>query len=135
MSAVFVDSNVFLRFFTRDDEPQAKKADELFRKAATGEIQLVTGPPVLFELAWTLRAAYRLSQEEILDILSAVVAHPGLRLTDAHVVPGAIALARQSGIDFADAYIAVAAQFAGTQAVATFNQKDFSHLGSTLHRW
>jgi predicted nucleic acid-binding protein len=135
MSTVFVDSNVFLRFFTRDDESQAKKADELFRKAAGGKIQLVTGPPVLFDLAWKLRRAYHLDREEVLDVLSAVAAHAGLWLSDAPLVLEAISLARRTGAEFADAYISVAARYVGTQAVATFNQKDFSRLGSTLHRW
>ena len=59
MSAVFVDANVFLRFFTRDDQGHHEKATTLLRRAAAGEIALVAGPPVLFEIAWVLRAAYR----------------------------------------------------------------------------
>lgn len=55
---VFVDSNVFLRFFTVDDAGQHERAAQLFEKAAAGKVKLVTGPPVRFEIAWTLRSAY-----------------------------------------------------------------------------
>jgi predicted nucleic acid-binding protein len=57
---IFVDANVFLRFFTRDDESQQKRSEGLFRSAAAGEAALITGPPVLFEVAWTLRSVYDL---------------------------------------------------------------------------
>jgi predicted nucleic acid-binding protein len=69
MKRVFVDANVFLRFFTVDREGHHELAVRLFDRATAGEILLVTGPPVLFEVAWTLRSAYGLSREQVLDVL------------------------------------------------------------------
>ena len=69
MKTVFVDSNVFLRFFTADDAGQHEKAARLFRQAASGKTALIAGPPVLFEVAWTLRAAYRLPRESAIPLL------------------------------------------------------------------
>jgi predicted nucleic acid-binding protein len=57
VSAVFVDAKVFLRFFTQDDQGHHARATMLLRRAAAGEIALVAGPPVLFEIAWVLRTA------------------------------------------------------------------------------
>jgi predicted nucleic acid-binding protein len=133
MKMVFVDANVFLRFFTVDDRGQHEQAAELFRLAAAGKIALVTGPPVLFEIAWTLRSAYRQTNEKVLDVVAAIAALPGLQLTDMHVVEGALALARASGQEFADAYIAAASRQAGAHEVATFNRKHFDQLGVTIH--
>ncbi len=135
MKSLFVDANVFLRFFTTDDKGQHKRAAALFRKAASGEVVLVTGPPVLFEIAWTLGSAYKQSHERILDALSAIVALPGLRLTDAGLVEEALALARKSGQAFADAYIVAGAQDAGTDEIATFNRRHFEKLDAPLHRF
>ena len=132
MKTVFVDANVFLRFFTVDDRGQHDQAEELFRRAASGRIALVTGPPVLFEIAWTLRSAYRQTNAKVLDALSAIAALPGLRLTDGRIVQDALALAKASGQEFADAYIASASLEAGADAVATFNRKHFDQLGVTL---
>jgi predicted nucleic acid-binding protein len=132
MKTVFVDANVFLRFFTVDDRGQHDQAEELFRRAASGRIALVTGPPVLFEIAWTLRSAYRQTNAKVLDALSAIAALPGLRLTDGRIVQDALALAKASGQEFADAYIATASLEAGADAVATFNRKHFDQLGVTL---
>jgi predicted nucleic acid-binding protein len=128
----FVDANVFLRFLTVDDQSQHHKAVSLIEAARRGECRLVTGPPVLFELAWTLRAAYKMPQARVLEILRAVFATPGITLTDAPLVADALTLASATGSEFADAYVAASSRSAGCSGVATFNRKDFARLGVEL---
>lgn len=130
MKRVFVDANVFLRFFTEDDAGQHARAVKLFRAAAEGRVALMVGPPVLFEVAWTLRAAYARTSVQVLDVLEAILSLPGLSLTDALVCAKALRLARDSGVEFPDAYIAALAEMCGADAVATFNLADFKKLGS-----
>ena len=129
MNTWFVDTNVFLRFLTFDDRGQHQKAVRLFESALAGECRLVTGPPVLFELAWTLRAGYKMPRATVLEILSAVFATPGLILTDSPLVAEALSLAAETSSDFADAYIAAVSRAADCMGVATFNQRDFAKLG------
>jgi predicted nucleic acid-binding protein len=132
MTAWFVDTNVFLRFLTLDDEGHHARAARLLASAARGERRLVTGPPVLFELAWTLRAAYKVPRARVLEILKAVFATPGLTLTDSPLVAEALTLASTTDSEFADAYIAAASRTAECAGVATFNRKDFAKLGVEL---
>lgn len=129
MTSWFIDTNIFLRFLTVDDEGQHEKSVRLFESARRGECRLVAGPPVLFELAWTLRAAYKTPKDRVLEILSAVFATPGMTLTDAPLVADALTLASATGAEFADAYVAVSSRTAGCTGVATFNRKDFARLG------
>jgi len=129
MKAWFVDTNVFLRFLTVDDRGQHQKAVRLFESAMAGECRLVTGPPVLFELVWTLRAGYKTPRATVLEILSAVFATPGLALTDTPLVAESLSLAAATDSDFADAYLAVSSRAAGCSGIATFNQRDFAKLG------
>lgn len=132
MTAWFVDANVFLRFLTVDDEGQHQKAVRMFEAARAGECRLVTGPPVLFELAWTLRAAYKTPRARVIEFLSAVFAMPGMTLTDAPLVADALTMASAADSEFADAYIAASARAAGCAGVATFDRKDFAKLGIEL---
>jgi len=125
MSTWFVDANVFLRFFTVDDQGQHERAARLFSKALKGQLRLVCGPPVLFELSWTLRAAYKVSREKVQEVLSAILSMPGLAMTDTHLVETALTLADIAGVEFPDAYIAAGALAAECDGVATFNRKDF----------
>jgi predicted nucleic acid-binding protein len=135
MRRVFVDSNVFLRFFEGDDPEQLERADRLFGEAARGEVALVTGPPVLFEVAWTLRTTYELTKEATLDVLVRVLGLPGLELTDRALVEESIRRAVVSGQDFADAYIAASIGPAGCESVATFNRRHFDKLGAPVHEF
>ena len=132
MTAWLADSNLFLRFLTVDDRGQHPRAVRFFEKASRGECRIVCAPPVLFELAWTLRAAYKTPRADVLRILSAVYAMPGITLTDAPLVARALTLADETNSEFADAYIAAAAGAAGCAGVATFNRKDFERLGVEL---
>jgi predicted nucleic acid-binding protein len=135
MNAIFVDANVFLRFFTVDEAGQHRRAAELFRKAASGRVVLMTGPPVLFEIAWTLRSAYNQPREQVLEVLGSILTLPCLSMVDASLVEEAIDLARRSGQEFADAYIVACANKAGAAEIATFNIKHFERLGTKLYRF
>jgi len=133
MKTVFVDANVFLRFLTVDDAGQHERSVALFRKAARGDVTLVTGPPVLFEIAWTLRSAYKLPREKVWDVLERIASLRGLRLTDGRLVEEAIALGKARGAEFADAYICAAGTQTGADEIATFNRKDFKRLDLALY--
>jgi len=132
MTDWFVDSNIFLRFLTVDDRGQHPKAARFLEKVARGECRAVCGPPVLFELAWTLRAAYKTPRAEVLRILSAIYAMPGIVLVDAPLVAAALTLAGEADSEFADAYIAASAKAAGCAGVATFNARDLARFGLRL---
>jgi predicted nucleic acid-binding protein len=135
MKTLLLDSNVFVRFFTKDDAEQTEKAAAILQSAADGKVRLLCGPPVLFEVAWTLRSAYRIPPDRVLAALQALFGLPGLEFTDAPVVGEALTASSLTGVEFADAYIAASARAAGCDAVATFNTKDFAKLGLPLAKF
>jgi predicted nucleic acid-binding protein len=129
MTSWFVDANIFLRFLTVDNQGQHEKAVGLLEKAARGQVRIVCGPPVLFELAWTLRVTYKTPGAKVVEILSAIYSMPGITLTDEPLVASALTLAAETGVEFADAYIAASARASACSGVATFNRRDFVRLG------
>jgi len=131
---VLVDANVFLRYFMLDDQRQAAKAEALFQDARDGKVELLCGPPVLFELAWTLRRPFGLSRREVLEAIKNLLALPGLQRTDAALVRRAVELGEAHAMEFADAYIAASA-LAQKAQLATFNERDFKDSGAALRRW
>jgi predicted nucleic acid-binding protein len=131
---VFVDANVFLRFLVEDDLQQARQAEALFNAAKAGKTELYCGPPVLFEVAWTLRGSYGQSRLQVLDVLRSLLAFPGLKMLDKDLVTKALDLAQAHGMEFADAYIAATALGAGIK-LTTFNLKDFKACGVQLRPW
>ena len=126
----FVDTNVFLRLaVVANDDKQMKQAKRLFEHAQAGNVTLVTGPPVLFEVAWVICRLYKRTNSEIMDFLEAITSYPNLRVLDKDYVIAAIDTARSTNSAFVDSYIAISARNIKTDNVATFNRKHFSKLG------
>ncbi|AEF81716.1 PIN domain-containing protein [Leadbettera azotonutricia] len=132
MKQYFVDSNVFLRYFNKDEPKHSAAAADLFKKAKDGKVCLFCGPPVFFEIAWVLRSFYKQANNDILDTLESILSIQGLKIFDIEYVSAAIALAREKNRGFADSYIAVTA-LNKNMGIATFNGKHFSAFGTELY--
>ena len=132
MQNVLVDTNVFMRLFDLSDQVQTTRSRNLFKKAAAGDITLVVSPPVLFELAWVLRSASKLPNEEVLDVLQAIIAWQGVKISDCDYAQSAITLAREKNQGFADAYLCITAQKQDLK-MATFSKEHFSQLVAELY--
>ena len=130
----FVDANVFIRLFAEiDNKSQAGQAEQLLVMAQHGEVDLVTGPPVFFEIAWVLGQRYKVENDKVLDILEAILSYPNLRVLDKEQVIAAIDIARATNSVFADSYIAISAGNVKADNIATFNTKHFAKLGVHLY--
>jgi predicted nucleic-acid-binding protein len=125
---------VFVRFaVVADDDSQLIQARRLFALAKAGKLDLVTGPPVFFEVAWVLGRLYKRTNEEILHFLEAILSFPNLKVLDKELVIEAISLGRERSEAFADCYIAVSVRRSGADNIATFNRKHFARLGTELY--
>lgn len=133
MKKVFVDSNLFIRYLVNDYPELADKVDRLLDKAEKGEISLVTGPPVFFELAWTLKSFYKKPREYIYECLLSILGIQGLEVIDSEILEQALETYRTKNIDFGDAYISASIAVIGVDRIATFNRKHFQNLGLTFY--
>jgi uncharacterized protein len=130
---VFVDTNLFIRYLINDIPSQIDKVEDLFDLAEKGEVKLITGPPVFFEMAWTLKSFYNMSKKRIYECLSSILGLPGLEVTDLDILEEALELFYHTSSDFSDVYIAVSSKKIGAEAVATFNAKHFKNLDVKLY--
>ncbi len=112
---IAVDTNVLIRFLTRDDPGQADTAEALF---AQQDILLLTS--VLVETEWVLSGSYRWSRETINVALAALVRLEGIKIAAAAGIDWALAR-HAAGADLADMLHLVAAT--GTDAFATFDRR------------
>ena len=124
---VFVDSNIFLRYLLKDDEKQFAQAEAWIERARHGELTLVVGPPVFFEIAWTLRCC-KFKKEDIITALASLLATPNLIVYDREIAMEAVEMARKTGVDFPDCYIVASARHGGVDYLVTFNRDHFIDL-------
>ena len=133
MKKIFIDTNIFLRYLINNVPVQIDKVERLFDLAEKGEVTLITGPPVFFEIAWTLKSFYNVNREGIYESISAIIGLPGLEIIDLEILEEALELYKQTSADFSDVYIAVQSKKAGAESIATFNTKHFKNLNVEIY--
>ena len=115
-----VDTNVLIRYLVQDGGPQARAAErfiDTLTRDEPGFVSLVA----LAEVAWVLKSVYRLPKDEILPIIDGMLATEELRLQQPDQVRQAVASARNSSADFADALIGSLAAAADCEYTVTFD--------------
>lgn len=103
---LFVDTNVFLRFLLNDHKTQSPAANKLFKEAGKGKIALITSSLIVTEMVFTLDSFYKLSKQEIIEKIHAIMFFEGLEITEKNILIQAIAFYEKKSIDFIDAYSA-----------------------------
>jgi len=125
---IFVDTNVFLRFFVADVEDLYEKAKDLFEKAEKGEIKLVTSEMVIAEIIWVLDSYYGFLKEEVKDVIKSLLHTKGLKVMNANLIEEAIERYKDDNMEFIDAYNGCLMKKRGYKRVATFDKRHFKRL-------
>lgn len=125
---VFVDTNLFLRFLTRDVPAQATEVRHLFERAARGEIALICNAMVIAEIVWTLTSFYKLARIDIAEKVLAILNTPGLEVESARLLSQAVTDFAERNVDFIDAYNAAWSAVNGVDVIGTFDRKHYQRL-------
>jgi predicted nucleic-acid-binding protein len=116
-----VDTNVLVRYVTRDEPRQAAEAERLLRRC-TAEDPAFVNDMVLCEVAWVLAAAYRYGRGAIADVIEAVLRTPSLRVVDPQRCWSALARFREGRADYADCLTGFVNRSYGCRTTATFDR-------------
>ena len=124
-----IDTNVLVRYLTRDDQSQYEKARRLIdREVAKGEPVLVS-LLVLLETEWVLRSRYELAKADIVAAFSALLDTADLTFEDEPSVENAVYSWKDSAADFADCLIEARNRRLGCRATATFDGRALKLAG------
>jgi predicted nucleic-acid-binding protein len=114
-----LDSNVLVRFLTRDDEQQFAAASRLLGQAVDHSLRVSL--IVLVELNWVLRRVYKRPKLDVLRTLDDLMDARQLVIEERARVIQAIVLARATEADFSDALIALGHEEAGCDRTVTLD--------------
>jgi predicted nucleic-acid-binding protein len=109
-----LDTNVIVRFLTRDEPEEAARAKALIERGPT-----FVAKTVMLETEWVLRSAYQFGPSAIRASLTAFLGLPGVTVEDEPAVTRALAWYAE-GLDFADALYVASSDEA--EAFATFDR-------------
>ena len=133
MDTTFVDTNIFLRYLTRDNPRKYEKCREMFKKAVKGEIAITTSGMVIAELVWTLLSYYKVPKAEVIEKVSVIVGTKNLSIPEKHMVADALVLYARKNIDFIDAYNAVFMRYHGLREIFSYDE-DFELMEDIQRR-
>ncbi len=115
-----LDTNVLVRYLTKDDEAQWRQATQLIQSSEQCFITNI----VLCEMVWVLRGEpYQYKKDEILKTLETMLQSPTFEFENRSAVYQALQRAKQGRADFSDYLIGAVALQAGSCETATFDRK------------
>ncbi|WP_319420531.1 PIN domain-containing protein [Pleurocapsa sp. FMAR1] len=115
-----LDTNVLVRYLTRDDEAQWKQAVKIINNAESCFISDI----VLCEMVWVLRGrSYKYLQPKILSVIELLLQSSKLEFTNRTVIYQALRLNKLGQADFADYLIGAINYNHECTITVTFDQK------------
>ena len=118
-----IDTNILIRFLVGDDELQAKKVYNIFKKAELNKKELFVPLLVILELIWVLESVYEVTRTEILDSISELLLMPILKFEHQSALQKFTSSGQGSKYDLSDLLIAHSAKKQGCESVITFDKK------------
>ena len=116
--SALVDTNVLVRHLTGDPPSQARRATAFLRASH----ELVLPDLILAELVYVLESFYERPRGEVAVAARALLAFPSVNVVDRDLLLRALEHYESSHLDFADAYLAAAAELWKVDRVASFDR-------------
>ncbi len=125
----FLDTNILLRYLTRDDETKARASFELLLRVERGEEVVVTSDLVIAETVFNLQSPrqYGFSRDRIRQLIEPIIALRGLRLPQKSLYSRVFDLYCNNRIGFADAYNAALMERQGLTEIYSYDT-DFDRI-------
>lgn len=127
MPVRFLDTNILLRYLTRDDPARAAAALALLIRVEEGQERVITSPLVIFETVFTLQKRYHVSKQDIRQALTDLISMRGLQIPNKALRIEALNLFATQNLPFVDAYNAVYMRSRGLNEIYSWDG-DFDRI-------
>ena len=129
MAARFLDANIFLRYFTRDDPDKAQRCYALFQGVQSGEEHVTTAESVIAEVVYVLSSPrlYAVPRTEIRALLLSILTLRGMRLPNRRLYVRALDVYAEHDIDFEDALTVAHVERKRLDAILSYD-RDFDQV-------
>ncbi len=129
-----LDTNVLIRFLTRDDREQAEASRKFIQRASDEKTVLFINHMVLCELTWVLKVTYNYSRESIAEVIEGILFTRQFEFEDKDLAMEGLKAYRTAKAGFADCLIGVRNRAAGCESTVTFDHATGSLDEFTLLR-
>ncbi len=106
MKKIFIDTNLWVRFFIEDNQEQFNQTKLLLSQVEEGNFRAYTSTIVLLELQFVLQKLYHLSSERMIEVFEMIQKIRNITIIDKTNFDSAIKLLKLYRIKFPDCLIA-----------------------------
>ena len=96
----FIDTNIFLRVFVKDNEKAFKECLVLLTIVKENKIEAYTSSIVLAEINWTLGSYYHFSKPKTIRCIKSILNLRGLKVEDKHEMIRALQLYEKNSVKY-----------------------------------
>ena len=115
---VLLDTNILVRFLTRDHEEHYLKSIEIFKSIESGEIDALVPNFIIAEVVYVLKRIYKVETEKIAHLLKKILMYEHI-YTDNHLITlEALDIYANKNIDFADALLCAKKNLEGYEVIS-----------------
>lgn len=100
-----IDTNVVIRFLTKDHQELSKKSAEIFKKIEKGEIKAKIAESVLAEIVYVIMKIYGKDREYTANVLKRILALKGVVNRDKTQLRKALSIFANQKVDIVDALL------------------------------
>ena len=131
MTSALADTNLFIRFLTRDHEDMYQRSAKVFAETRDKKIRLVVPHVVIAQVIYVLRSPnlYNLSRTDIVGRLSPLLQLAGINVEQRAVVLDALDLFATANKDLVDAWLIAKARHGKVKAICSFDEGYKNVLG------
>jgi predicted nucleic-acid-binding protein len=122
-----LDTNVLVRYLTRDDAAQFQEASDLLLGLEKAHRSAYLSTVTLCETVWVLARAYKIERAQIIGMLEKLLDTSLFVIEDKDAVREAVDLYRAGKGDFADYLVGVRSRNAGCVTMATLDEALHTH--------
>ena len=115
---VLIDTNVVIRFLTKDNEEYYLKSLEIFRDIEAGKTEALLMDFIVAEVVYVLHRIYGHSKKEISSVLKKLLLYDHLYTENKLITFEALEIYTDRNIDFADAVLCAKRKLEGFEIVS-----------------
>jgi uncharacterized protein len=131
MDAVFLDTNIIIRYVTQDDVAKAERSRELLKQVEAGELTLIASESIVVEIVQVLssKVLYNQPRAIVARHLSAILALTKLKLANKRTILRALDVwvNASASVDFVDALSVAHMERQQISSIASFD-RDFDRF-------
>lgn len=123
MSDPFIDTDVIIRFLTKDDLKKQAEAAALFEQLKTRKLRVVAPDTVIADAVYVLSSPrlYNLPRLEVAHLLVPLIRLPGFKVQHHQAMLRALELYASTNLDFGDALIVAEMEQTGSNIVYSYD--------------